>query len=373
MTDVSVTVLTPPDKYGDIRAALRLGWAVAEVRGRLRLGSDEILQRRDLPVRHDRALPLAPERTPDEQHIEARKVMAAQAERCGVAGMTLPAYGESAVPAPLDGEGPAAYISRLSHEMHRIHGSGDEESACWDRITDVFRLWDTHIQDTLAGGLFGRASGYQLGRGLAETFWALDPEAPAGDISSLSFLIGDRHDSLCLLVDRISFSMRPYTADAIKGSLAMWVDYVSHSPTRPSREERCLLMKQVLVWRDLLATDTDPLNLLPPRKGVAGVSRIFPVIHAFFWELLTLGAGIAVVALAAVLLGGGTGKSAAGVAIGSFAVMGAAGVALIKGVTQQVGAQLRRSMNRDLATAGATTLHIHRLLWVGPAHARLPR
>lgn len=352
--------------YDDIRAAFRLGWSVAEVRGRIRLGDDPILLRRDLPERHDGALPLYAERTPEEQHIEAMKVMAALGERCAVDTLVLP---DAEVLPPDPGETPPALIRRLEIELERRRGAGEDGSALWERITEVFRLWDQHIQDTLASGPFGRASAYQLGRGLAETFWALDPSATSGDITSWQFLLGDgRREILWLLVDRLSFSMKAYTADAVKGSLGVWTGYVSATPHPPPGARRAL-MKQVTIWRDLLATDTDPLNLLPPRQGVLGASRILPVIRGFVWELVLFAFSIGILVLTAVLLGRGEKGGAVTAVLGVFGAGGAATVAVVKSATQDMGSQLRRAINRDLSTTASTTLHLRRRF--GRVHAQL--
>lgn len=60
---------------------LRLGWMIAEVRGRYRLGDNERLQADQHIDRHQHALPLAPERSVAEQRIEAEEVLASLATR----------------------------------------------------------------------------------------------------------------------------------------------------------------------------------------------------------------------------------------------------------------------------------------------------
>jgi len=69
----------------EVRASFRLGWAVAEVRGRARLGPEDpgAPQRPDLD-RRGHALPLALERSSIEQAIEAREVLASLARQLKV-------------------------------------------------------------------------------------------------------------------------------------------------------------------------------------------------------------------------------------------------------------------------------------------------
>src|SRR5262249_57433120 len=71
-----------PDDYDSVMEALRLGWDIAEVRGRNEgrapLPGDK------LPTRTRHALPLRVERSPDELRIEAQKVLGALAGKLKV-------------------------------------------------------------------------------------------------------------------------------------------------------------------------------------------------------------------------------------------------------------------------------------------------
>src|SRR5215471_2662022 len=64
-----------PDDYDSVMEALRLGWYIAEVRGRSEGRSP--LPGEKLPKRTRHALPLRIERSPDELRIEAQKVLGA--------------------------------------------------------------------------------------------------------------------------------------------------------------------------------------------------------------------------------------------------------------------------------------------------------
>ena len=67
-----------------------------------------------------------------------------------------------------------------------------------------------------------QACGYQLGRGLAECYWALDPGSAEG-WDSWTFLFDQaRCGELSRLAGRLSGYMQPFGAPAITGSLEVW-------------------------------------------------------------------------------------------------------------------------------------------------------
>ena len=106
MTDGSMASSTPglpgsngrPHDSDRVQAAIRLGWAVAEVRGRNRPGgpSGAVL---NLPVQVDDPLPLRVQRTRTELRIEAQGVLSYLAARLEVDGPNgrpgRTAYGEA--------------------------------------------------------------------------------------------------------------------------------------------------------------------------------------------------------------------------------------------------------------------------------------
>src|SRR5262249_61944381 len=85
----------------------------------------------------------------------------------------------------------------------------------------IFKF-DAHIQDTMASGPDTVACGYQLGRALAEPYWALDPTLGKTAKSPMSwwFLLGtERCSEMSRLVGRLTAYFHPYTAAAVAGSL----------------------------------------------------------------------------------------------------------------------------------------------------------
>jgi hypothetical protein len=141
--------------------ALRLGWTLAEVRGRNRLYPPPI-DTSSFP-RGDHALPLRYERSAPEQNIEAQVVVSYLAKRLEVDN-------------PL-GQ-PTSYPTALAQTLQaladaRPKGGKDADDA-WDNLAELIYHWDADIQDRLSAVSDSQNMGYQLGRGLSESYWALD-------------------------------------------------------------------------------------------------------------------------------------------------------------------------------------------------------
>ena len=75
--------MTVPDDAGRVLTAIRLGWSIAEVRGRNRPDAPPGA-RATLPGPPGHALPLHVEQTSPELRIEAQAVLAAMARELGV-------------------------------------------------------------------------------------------------------------------------------------------------------------------------------------------------------------------------------------------------------------------------------------------------
>jgi hypothetical protein len=77
---------------------------------------------------------------------------------------------------------------------------------------DRARKFDANVQDRLAAVSETQAIGYQLGRGLADTYWALDISQQNGS-AGWSFLLGERRcGELTRLTGRLAAYMGEYTA-----------------------------------------------------------------------------------------------------------------------------------------------------------------
>ena len=73
--------------------------------------------------------------------------------------------------------------------------------------------------------------GYQLGRAMAEAYWALDLKVPAGtdDSSAWWFLLSERRcREIGRLAGRLTRYFHPYTSAAIAGSAMVWKNVVAN-------------------------------------------------------------------------------------------------------------------------------------------------
>ena len=169
-----------PGDAATVVTALRLGWCMAEVRGRNR--PDAPPGSGIEPPRTGHALPLQIERTPAELRIQAQALLIALTTKLGVDG---------------DGKKHASYAHMLDSDaqaLAKARASGDASAAQqWDDLAELIYKFDAHIQDTLAARSETQACGYQFGRAMAEAYWALDPGvlAGTGNSSAWWFLLSE--------------------------------------------------------------------------------------------------------------------------------------------------------------------------------------
>jgi hypothetical protein len=164
----------------------------------------------------------------------------------------------------------------------------------WARVQWFLWAWDEALQDELSADKFGTASAYELGRGLSESFWSLNLKS-TDDHAQWGFLLGDRRvKAMCDLAERLAPVFNVYTAPAVVASLTKWGKVVEHLDDYPHPVRA--LEDQARIWRDLLVTGRDPLTLVDPDKLEAVARDPRPIIKAFRWELLAalvLAAGLA--------------------------------------------------------------------------------
>ena len=111
--------------------------------------------------------------------------------------------------------------------VHCLDEFGAAALQPWADLAELMWQFDAHVQDRLAALSESQAIGYQLGRGLADTYWALNPGQEHGS-ASWSFLLGQRRcGELSRLTGRLAVYMGEYTAPAIAGSLEVWKAVVS--------------------------------------------------------------------------------------------------------------------------------------------------
>lgn len=349
--------MTPPSDAQKVTSALRLGWTIAELRGRSRPGG---------PVPHDpthaeivrraNALPLSVERSLAEQAIENETVLKALASQIGV---DFPLGDLSNQPTGIDPTTLAsARLTALTKELARAQSANQVQSA-WRAITNFLYAWDANIQDTLASGSLAEASAYQLGRGLAETYWALDPSTTE-DALSWEVLLGPaRHQALTQLVDRLAPYFPPLTPPIISASLTAWTSVAADRSWRARPDASARLFDQLRLWHDLLVTGRDPESMLKPRQVLTHVHQLRPVLRSFWIELTAVVVGVGVLIAGAALLAAGNVNrplGAAGVILGIFGISGASIAARLKATTQRLIERLRVLLYTEVLTTALTTL-----------------
>ena len=358
---------------GDANNALRLGWAMAEVLGRFRpdapAAGTEV-------VRSDPwILPLdaADERSATEQQVEATKVLMTVAGRAGADLPIDQLTGQDpryypGIDSPVASRALAYLVSRLifardpKNDLHATLNAPrllDDESKdpgeWWEKLERFLWMWDAGIQDSLASGAFGTASAYQLGRGLAEAYWALNKNDDPGSPRSWSFLLGrNRATALSVLCRRLAPSIGTVAATAIAASVEAW-QTVAESPASYF-DPFSKLGEQLIVWRDLLLTQRDPVSLVDKKALERASARVTPLIKAFKWELLLGVAASVALGLSAYYLphvGGSVGA-----VLSAFGITAAAVGSRAKAVIQSVTARVRNSMSQELVTGAVIKIPV---------------
>ena len=258
------------DDAGEVLSALRLGWSVAEMRGRNRPAgpSGGIV---GMPDHIDHPLRLRIERGKAELRIEVQSVVAGLAQELRVddsadgASLTTalgdaakllshvraskaadalkqaldllqaPSAGQAGQdePSPPDRalgvlrEGLATQQAVVVWRQQAVAAAADR---AWAALAELIWQFDARAQDRLAAISEGQAIGYQLGRGLADTYWALDVNQQNGS-ASWSFLLGERR---CGELSRLTGRLGAYMGSTPRRpSPARWRCGRRWSPRRP--------------------------------------------------------------------------------------------------------------------------------------------
>jgi uncharacterized protein YicC (UPF0701 family) len=229
----------------------------------------------------------------------------------------------------------------------------------WADLAELMWQFDAHVQDRLAALSQTQAIGYQLGRGLAETYWALDITQQDGS-GSWGFLLGERRcDELSRLTGRLAAYMGEYTASAIAGSLEVWKTVVT-TPAwlgHPAQAD-VALYNQIRRWYELVILGQDPTTLIGPAAVIRNYRTVARAVKLFWPQLLAtiLGVG-ALVTLLYLVNKGGTevwAKTLSGVvaAVG-LSVAGLTGA--LKNSAQALLKRLRQDAYTDLVAVAVQT------------------
>ena len=373
-----------PEDAGDVVTAMRLGWNLAEVRGRNRPDAPPGAKA-GLPGPPSHALPLHIEQSQAELRIQAQGVVATMAKKLGVdldkdgnsfssaiasqakilagaresaAAPAGPAGSPVLVSAPAGPAGPPLPAA-TGNDPPASNVIGNDPAAQWDALEELIFKFDAHIQDIMASGPDTVACGYQLGRALAEPYWALDPALDKTSKSPMSwwFLLGaERCSEMSRLVGRLTAYFNPYTAAAIAGSVQVWKHVAADENWRKNADDA--LYRQIRRWYELVIMQQDPTTLVKPYALIRNFRMVKRALRIFWPEL----SGAIIAAAALSLFAGAIGqqnisslaKSAFGfIAITGFSIAGLA--ARFKNQAQAMVLRLRQDVYTDLVAVAITT------------------
>lgn len=276
-------------------SAFRFGWAIAELRGRYRpdLQKAASEQAAHEAKRPEHALPLFNERSWKEQRIEVEEIVDALSTALELRDLAS--------------NGTHVGFKQLQTPMSELDGD-PEDAKTWNQLTEAIYEWDAAIQDELV--LKPRlAAGYQLGRGLSETYWNLHPEIDnALDFRSWTFLLGDhRRATLITLLRRLAIYVDPLTVPAVMTSLEGWSRVAADRRWRGAADAREVLGEQVLLWRDLIRGEQRPEDLdLRGRSAFSALGVLVPLVRALHPQLALAGIAVAALLVGATQLASGT-------------------------------------------------------------------
>jgi len=359
-----------------LRGALNLGWSMAELRGRIRYGHVEPPGTVDyqFPREEFHALPIGGEHSLVEQQIATRVAVGLLAERF--------AMNE---PLPQRKESPPETIKALAMDLERkleaaekdsapirpdVYPAGSEVAKAWEAAAEAIYYWDEQIQDGLSVSAQLLAA-YQLGRGLAEAFWALDPDAPEPETKptlqspphpgSWEFLLGPRRQlMLGGYLGLLEGAFAPLTGSAVRGPLTRWCVLVGDRQVRHRPEAALVALRgQLHNWRDVLLGSRDPISFAKGFGLKLAFRQALRVAQTLPLETFLLLGGIALMAAAGYALGSDTtrtGTAVAATVLGFFGVTGAGLLARAKAQAAVLGVHLREAFYRDIVEAQATVL-----------------
>jgi len=340
-----------PSDVDLVQSAIRLGWFVAEVRGRNRPNGPpgSVLR---VPKRIDHPLPLRVERSATEQRMEAQAALTALAQKLNVDQRS----GHSSLSGEIDTQAAALWQARQPTAGAKASESEDD---LWKKLAETLWDLDANIQDTLTASSDTQACGYQLGRGLAECYWALDPD-PIEGWDSWTFLFDrDRCGELTRLVGRLSGYMNAFAASAIAGSLQVWELLASDKAWRTLEMTQADLCTQIRTWYQLTVLGQDPSRDIQPYQLVRNWRVIARALQTFLPQLLL--AGIGLVALCALVFVVNEAHSSPTLAT-LAALLAAAGIssagltARLKNQAQALSVRFRQDAYTDLIALAITTV-----------------
>lgn len=357
-----------------VTRAVRLGWYLAEVRGRC-WWRGRRPETHGLPDSTDRPLPLRPERSPSESRQQAFDALVCLSERLDVSApfsLGEPAPGDADFAPRLQGllvvleADDAALLDPPAADD--AAGAQAREQA-WAPVASLLYDWDKTIQDQLAARADVLACAYLLGRGLSECYWALAPDddqlTPGGGpgAGSWSILFGpERRRELSRMAGRLGQYLNPLTPAAIAGSLEAWGCVAADPAWRTEPTASAALYEQLRRWYQLLVLGQDPSTLVKPSALLHGKLTTLRLFRAFWPQLLIGLASVAVVGLFVLLLVTGTGPAFVTTLLGIVGTVGLSVSTLAakaKDAAQSLLARLRQQAYSDLVAIEVSSVPAH--------------
>lgn len=321
---------TPPADLEQVRYAFRLGWIVAELRGRYRPDLFDGLEPGNPGglLREEYELPLANERSPTEMRIE---LIEAARDLSGALGLDPREEQDRPIFEQIEPLLKQMEASKADREQIWL-GRPHEPDSGHSQPSLAYKLfkWDAKIQDDLVLRAT-QAAAYQLGRGLADTYWGLYPDRPAQEMGSWESVLGRRRrDTLLRFAGRLSAYVGPSVLAAIDGSLRSWSKLATEPHGRGEPGVPGALFQQGLLWRDLVRGERQPEDLLtnkdlnaPPTAEVWKELKLYRVAaESLKWPLITGVVGAVLLAGGAALLAGGNGRTGLTTAISVLGLLG---------------------------------------------------
>lgn len=308
-----------------------------------------------MPDHADHALPLHIERGRTELRIEAQAAVLYLAQHLEVDTDTNKgSYGTN-----VDNEAKALQAARKQQKVSPSDNHQKAVSNDWQALANLLWEFDAHVQDALTAKSVTQAAAYQLGRGLAEAYWALDPGQANGS-TGWTFLLGDsRCDELSRLVGRLSAYFDEYTASAVAGSIEVWRKVAANEKWRGDKGQASVqLYLQIRRWYELLILGQDPTTLIKPRQVIRNWRTIWRAVQYFWFQFLALIVGAVALGYLGFFLAENSQSSAAKVVAGVLSVVGlslASITGYLKNSAQAMLKRLRQDAYTDLIAVAVQT------------------
>jgi hypothetical protein len=241
----------------ELLPVVRLGWLLAEVRGRHRPDGPRppvaAIPAGQLPLRH--------QRSEADALAEAVHALKTRVQDQGLDDGT--------------------FASELDDALADPRG--------WPAAADFFSERDRLIQNALAEDDEDRANAYLLGRGLAECYWGLTTDDPVGTL-----LRPGRRTELTRMLGRLpADTVHEATPAAVAGSLAAWGAVAEDEDWSGAPHARDALYAQVRTWYQLVVLHQDPTTLIRPYDALSGLRDLGRRLRLYWPHLLTGALGIA--------------------------------------------------------------------------------